>query len=691
MRRHSIFCAVLTTGVLIAQQAPRSGIHPEDMDPTCKPCADIWRYVNGGWADKNPIPAHEASWGTFNILAQANQERLRTILEAASAGTSAPPGSDTRRMGDLYAGCMDTATIDRRGVAPLKADFDRIDAIKTMVDLGRVLTEFQRTGRPFGDVNGAVVGAFRLTSGPDPKNPSRVVARIVERDAPGRTGTSVFSLPDREYYFQDDQKSRDIRAAFLQYVARMLELSGTPPPAAASQAKTILDFESKLAGSVMTIAARRDPDKIYHLMTLRDLAALAPRYDWAALMEAVALPRTVSVNVAEPALLEKFNELLASEPIETWKVWLHWRTLKLSAAYLASPIADENFHFERTVLAGVAEPPPRWQACATVVDRNLRDALGRAYVAKYFPVEAKGRMLRLVENLRAAMREELQESDWMQPATKQAAVKKLDSVVVQIGYPDRWQDYASVDVARDRYFENVRNAWIFGDRYELSRIGKPANLLDWTMTAPTVNAYSSQSERKLVFPAGILQPPFFDPQADDAANYGAIGAVIGHEMGHQFDDGGSKYDATGALSNWWTADDRAKFDVRTACVVDQFDNLDVGGGLHHNGRQVLGEALGDLGGLSVAYRAYHRSLGGKEPTVMDGFTGDQRFFIAFARLWGSQYRPEATQLQLNTNNHPLGKFRAIATLQNMPEFARAFRCLPGDAMVRPESQRCKLW
>jgi predicted metalloendopeptidase len=327
-----------------------------------------------------------------------------------------------------------------------------------------------------------------------------------------------------------------------------------------------------------------------------------------------------------------------------------------------------------------------------VVDRDLSDALGKAYVEKYFPPEAKRRMSVLVENLRAALREELEQSEWMSPETKKSAIRKLNALQVQIGYPDRWRDYSTLQFDRRNYFENVRAAWIDGDHYEISKIGKPVSIADWAMTAPTVNAYSNTNQVKVVFPAGILQPPFFDMQADDAANYGAIGAVIGHEMGHQFDDGGSKFDATGALKNWWTEEDRKKFEERTACVVDQFNAVDVGGGLHHNGKQVLGEALGDLGGLSVAYKAYRRSLAGKpEPPAMDGFNADQRFFIAFARVWGTQMRPDAMRLQLNTNNHPLAQYRAIETLQNMPEFHRAFQCKPGDAMVRPASQQCRLW
>jgi len=398
------------------------------------------------------------------------------------------------------------------------------------------------------------------------------------------------------------------------------------------------------------------------------------------------------INVSEPELLKRMNELLESVPLSDWKVWLRWRVLKLTAPYLASAIAAEDFRFEQTVLAGVAEPPPRWETCVKVVDRDLRDALAQAYVEKYFSASAKARMATLVENLRGAMREELEISSWLQPETKPHAMEKLKALRVEIGYPSTWRNYAAVPIERSSYFENVRAAWMAGQRYELQRIGRPVDRTEWAMSPTAVNAYATFGLVKVVFPAGALQPPFFDPEADDAANYGAIGAIIGHEIGHQFDDGGSKFDARGRLNNWWTDEDRRTFERRTACIVDQFDTLDVGGGLHHNGKQVLGEALGDLSGLRVAYQAYRRSLAGKsEPPAIEGFTADQRFFIAFARTWGTKYREEAKLLQLNTNNHPLPQFRANGTLQNMPEFHRAFGCKEGDPMVRPVAQQCRVW
>jgi len=676
---------------LLAQTSSNSGIHVENLDRSCKPCDDFWRFANGTWLDKNPIPAAFQSWGPSQVMARANRERLQTILEEARAQRSAPPGSTQRELGDFYASCMDTAAIDARGVAPLKSDFDRVDSIRTRSDLVAALAHFQREARPFLANNGQVIGLFRLTSGIDPKNTSRVTARLVERDSAGRTPSSIFSMPDRDYYLKTDAKSQQIRQQFLEHAAKLLKLSGTAEGTAATQARKVLDFETAIAGSVMKNADRRDPEKTYNLVDLAELHALAPNFDWRLLLREAGLPESVPVIVTEPELLKKASQQVADIAIDDWKIWLHWRVLKLASPYLAKPFAEEDFRFDRTVLAGVTEPLARWETCAQIIDRDLPDPLGEAYVAKYFPPASKTRMSQLVENIRASMREELEKADWMQPETKSRAIEKLNALKVQIGYPDKWRDFSKVSISRTGFYENVRNAWEHGQLYEWSKIGKPVSYNDWAMTAPTVNAYSNTVEVKIVFPAGYLQPPYFDPAGDDAANYAGIGMTIGHEMGHQFDDSGSKFDAAGRLQNWWTTQDRQQFDQRASCVVDQFNSIDVGDGLRHNGKLVLGEALGDLGGATIAYRAYRRSLAGKPEQAIDGYTPDQRFFIALAQKFGTQFRPEAMRLHLSTDNHPLSKYRANATLANMPEFQKAFRCVRGDAMMRPPDQQCRLW
>jgi predicted metalloendopeptidase len=686
-----LFLALLAAA-LPAQISLRSGVHPEDMDTSCQPCTDFWRYVNGGWLDRNPIPARASSWGTFSVLRDSNRERMKTILDAASANAKAPATSNERKMGDFYSSCMATSAIEARGLAPIQPDFAKIAALKSTGDLAPLLATYQRMAIPNHSPNASiVVGPFRIISSTDPKDSTRVIARIVERDGAGGN-SSIFSLPDRDYFFKNDAKSQQIRDEFLKYVSRTLTLAGEKPEEAEAHAHTVLMFETSIAESVLNNADRRDPDKTYHPIDLAGLKQLAPNLDWTTLLHDVGIPEGTAINVAEPELLKKVNQQLTDVPLDDWKTWLKWRVLKVSAPYLPAAIAQEEFHFTSTVLSGITEQQPRWQTCSEVVDRDFSDALGQAYVAKYFPPEAKRRMAELVENLRAAMKDEIENSEWMQTETKINALRKLEALKVKIGYPDRWRDYSDLKFDRSNYFENIRAAWQHNQKYQYSKIGKPANRADWNMTPPTVNAYSSAGQVEVVFPAGILQAPFFDLTSDDAANYGAIGAVIGHEIDHQFDDSGSKYDAQGALKNWWTGDDRKKFDTRTSCVVNQFNSIDVGNGLRHNGRLVLGEALGDLGGIQTAYNAYHRSLKGKfQPEVMDGFTGDQRFFIAYAKVWGSQARPEADRLQVNTNPHPIAKFRANATLQNMPEFHKAFNCKRGDQMVRPQESQCRLW
>jgi predicted metalloendopeptidase len=658
------------------------------MDLTCKPCTDFWRYANGGWLDKNPIPANHSDWGVLSVLLEANRERMRTILDAsASAGSGS---GNYHKMGDLYASCMNTAAIDKLGLEPVRADLDRIAAIQSKSDLVAALIASQAMPK-LTFSNSLAVGLFRLRAMPDLKNPRRYIAAIVERDSPGLYPSSVFSLPDRDYYLKQDAPSREVRDAFILHVARVLQLAGASEQDSAAQAKSVLALETAYAPAVMTIADRRDPDKTYHLMDVKALAQLAPDFDWAQLLRTYSLAETTPILVSEPEMMRKFNALLRETPLATWKTWLRWRTLQVASPYLSQPFFDEDFHFEQTTLQGVREPLPRWETCADMVELQLSDALGQAWTSKYFPPESKQRMLRLAEDLRAAMKDEIERAAWMTPATRQNALKKLAAIAIQVGYPDRWKDYSSIVTDRGRFYDNARGAWRFEQSYALAKIGKPSDRIDWSMPVPEVNAYSNPLQVKAVFPAGILQPPYFDPTADDAANYGAIGAVIGHEIGHLFDDSGSKFDDTGALRNWWTDEDRRNFENRAGCIVAQYDAIDVGGGQHHNGRQVLGEAMGDLGGVETAYRAWKKSLSGKPAPEMDGYTGDQRFFIAYAHVWESQMRAEAERLQVTAGNHPLAKWRANATLMNMPEFQAAFHCKPGDAMTRPAAQRCTIW
>ena len=663
----------LLAGWLPAQQAPVGGIDRSYLDPTCKPCKDFWRYADGGWIDKNPIPARFSSWGTPAVLAQQNRERLHSILDAAR-NASAAPGSNEQKIGDLYASCLDTASIDALGFQPLKPDLDRVAAIQSPADLKAALTALDRLHRP---------GPVGLVAIQDFKSSRETIAGIA---------AGGLSLPDRDYYLNDDPRSKHIREEFSKHVVKILELAGDSPESAAAAAATVMSFETALAQATLTRVARRDPYAVYHRMNLAGLAELAPNFDWKGLLLQFALPESTPVNVSEPEFVKTFSRQLDAVSLADWKTWLRWRLLDGAAADLSQPFRDEDFHFNQTVLNGVTEQQPRWEICTATVDRELGDALGEFFARQYFPPQSKRRMKELVDNLRATLGEELGTAAWLTPETRKNATAKLDAFYAKIGYPDKWRDYSAVAIARNSYFGDVAAASLGNRLYRLSKIGQPFDRNDWSMTPPTVNAYYNSTRNEIVFPAGILQPPLFDPAADDAVNYGAIGAIIGHEMGHGFDDQGSKFDASGNLTDWWTPGDRTEFERRAACVIGQFDAIDVGGGLHHKGKLVVGEAMGDLGGLTLAYRAYHRSLRGKpQPPVVDGFTGDQRFFLAYAHAWATQYRPEAARMLLDNNPHPLPKFRCNATLQNMPEFQRAFGCKSGDPMVRPADQRCKLW
>jgi putative endopeptidase len=576
-------------------------------------------------------------------------------------------------VGDFYSSCMDTATIDAAGAKPVQPLLARIAAIKTRQDLVAMLVSLELQDG---------LAPTRVTNVSDPENADQVIAGI---------GVGGLSLPDRDYYFRDDARSKMIRDEFLLHSQRLLQLLGDSPETAAAAAKTVTDFETALAKVTLTNVARRDPYNRVHKMDFASLEALAPAYDWKGAFQLLKVPMTVPVNVSEPEFLKAFNRQLQDAPVDTWKTWLRWRVIDDRADYLAKPFYDEWFHFERTVLSGVTVQQARWKVCVSSTDATLGEALGKLYVEKHFPPEAQRRMQQLVANMRAALGEELQSAEWLAPETRVNAMRKLATFDPRIGYPVKWHDYSGVQVTRGNYLADKESAIVDERRLAMAKIGKKLDRTEWTMTPPTVNAYYTSSRNSITFPAGILQPPFFDMDADDAVNYGAIGVVIGHEMGHGFDDQGSKYDADGNLKNWWTDQDRAQFETRAACIVNQFDSIDVGEGQHHTGKLVTGEAMGDLGGATLAYKAYHKSLNGKEAPVIDGLTGDQRFFLAYARVWAANQRPEAMRRQLATDPHPLAKYRTNATLQNMPEFQRAFACKLGDPMVRPVADRCRLW
>ncbi len=649
----------------------KSGVDPNVIDKACKPCDDFWRYASGAWMDANPIPPSQSSWGPMAAINDQNRERLKVILDTAAMAKAAK-GTNDQKLGDLYGACMDEERAEKLGWQPLAKDLDAIAKVANAKELARLLEARQKENP---------IGPFAVAASPNVKNTEETIVGVVP------TG---LSLPERDFYFKSDERTVKVREEFLGYAARILTLGGSSE--GAEEAKKILALETKMAEPMLTNVARRDPYASYHPVGLKGLSELTPSVNWQGILTSLGIPEGTMVNVSQPEYMKALEKLMAETPIDTWKLWLRWKTLSGAAQYLSKAFVDESFRFNSTVLNGVREQQPRWKRCVNLVDGSLGDALGEKYVAKHFPPAAKAKMMAMVENIRATLKEELEAAEWLSPETRAAAVKKLASFRPKIGYADRWRDYSPVTIDRGDLIASLRSAGSANRRHVLAKVGKPRDRNDWGMTPPTVNAYYSPTQNEIAFPAGILQAPLFDMDADDAANYGAAGAVIGHEMGHGFDDQGSKFDADGNLKNWWTDADRKNFDERAACFVEQFNTLDVGPGLRHNGKLVLGEAMGDLGGLKLAHKAYRRSLRGKpEPAPMDGFTGDQRFFLAFARVWGTQLREQAVRLRLATDPHPIAKWRAIGTLQNMPEFHKAFGCKEGDFMVRPAARQCKLW
>ena len=677
-----LLLGLAAAGLLRAGQASGDGKSPDagsrgvDMsilDKTCKPCEDFYHYASGAWLAKNPVPAAYPSWGRFNELAERNRELLRQILEGAAANTKAASGSNEQKIGDFYASCMDEKQINAQGVKPLEPEFARIDSIQTTDGLQSEVAWLQAMG----------VGAvFEFGSTQDAKNSTQVI---------GGAEQGGLGLPDRDYYTKTDDKSKQIRQQYQEHVAKMLQLAGDSPAKASSEAEAILNLETKLADASLTRVERRDPEKTYHKMDRSELQALTRNWSWDSYFQDIGHPGITAVDITAPKFFEAVNEQLKDTSLEDWKVYLRWHLLNSAAPWLSQPFVDENFDFNGRTLQGTKELLPRWKRCVTATDHQLGEALGQIYVQKYFPPQAKARALEMVNQLTSALRDDLKTLSWMGPATRKQALEKLSSFTRKIGYPDKWRDYSAFTVDRGSLVLNQMRGSQFEFKRDLDKIGKPVDRTQWDMTPPTVNAYYDPEMNEIVFPAGILQPPFFDPNADDASNYGAMGAVIGHEMTHGFDDEGRKFDAKGNLRDWWTSEDEKNFNARAECVEKQFDAYKVQDDIHENGKLVLGESIADLGGLNLAYRALHKTLQGKKPALVNGLTPDQRFFLSYAQIWASNDRPEFERLMVNTNPHPLARYRAIAAPSNMPAFAQAFGCKEGEAMARPSAIRCQIW
>ena len=642
------------------------------MDTGTAACTDFYRYANGGWLAAHPIPSDRPRWGTVDELRQRNQADLRGILERLAADSSAAPGSEERKLGDFYGACMNETSIEAKGLAPIEPELARIEAIRSTRDLRAGISRLQSLG---------VGVVFVVGSEEDRKDSSRVIAAALQ----GGLG-----LPDRDYYVKKDKKSVELRNKYQSHVARMLELAGATPKKAAADAKAILSLESRLAEASQSNVDIRDPDKTYHPMTLDAFSRTTPNLEWASFFREQQIPSEVAINVWQPGFFRAADKLVKSVPLPTWKAYLRWHLLNAVAGALPKRFVDEDFAFNGTTLAGTPEIQPRWRRCVNATDDAMGMALGRIYVQEHFPPDAKKRADELVQNLLDALKDDIRTLSWMSEPTKKAALEKVASFGTKIGYPDRWRDYSTLDLTRDSYAANLLAGVHFEVKRDFAKIGKPVDRTDWGMTPPEVNAYNNSAKNEIVFPAGILQPPFFYPDGDDAINYGAIGGVIGHEIIHGFDNSGRKFDAKGNQVDWWTAEDAKRFDERASCIVKQFDGYVVDGDVHQKGALVQGESIADLGGLTIAYRAYRKSLEGKpEPAPIEGLTADERFFIANGRIWASNNRPEFARLMAETNEHPLGRFRSIGTVSNMPEFAQVFECAPGAAMLR--EPRCQIW
>jgi putative endopeptidase len=656
---------------------PSRGVEVASLDRSADPCGDFYQFACGGWVANNPIPADRRTWGRFQEVQDRNFAILKRILETPSADR------DREKASTYYAACVDEKAIDARGLAPLQPELARIAALAARDQIPELVAHLHtEIGEP-PQVGGAtrrggayVLFNFGARSRFD--NAAMLMANV---------GPDGLALPSRDYYIKTDARSVQLRDEYRAHVAEMLRLSGETPRDADAHAAAVLAIETRLATAMLDVAERRDPNAVKHPMTRDQLQRLTPAFAWQRYLTAIHAPDIADLNVAEPKALQAVNDIVATTSLEDLKGYFRWHTVHGSAHMLPARFNDADFAFFSRTLTGQQAPPPRWRECITDVDQELGEALGKAFVDEAFGPRAKADMLKMVQDIKTAMRADIDASPWMSDETKRAAKVKLDAVVDRIGYPDKWRDYSTVRVSRDDALGNRQRATAFANARRIGQIGKAADKNDWNMTPPTVNAYYSPPNNNINFPAGILQPPFYDPDRDAALNYGGVGGVIGHELTHGFDDQGRKYDAEGNLRDWWTAADGKAFEERAACVADQYSSYVVAGDTHINGRLTLGENTADNGGLRLALMAYLQSHAERAP--VDGFTAEQRVFLGWAQVWCENSRPEAERLKATTNPHSSNRYRVNGPLSNMPEFQKAFSCKADSPMVRQNA--CRVW
>ena len=642
-----------------------------DLDANAPVCQDLNAYVNGKWIAANPVPNDKTSWGNFNILGDRSLAVQQQLVEAAAAAKNAP-GSNEQKLGDLYRIGLDEAKLNADGIAPIKPSLAKIDALAD----NSAVTQYLYDTFSRGDQQ-----VFGFFGAEDFKDASKVTAYASE---------AGLSLPERAYYLEAGHK--DVRDAFVAHVEKMLVLGGVEAAATKTQAQAVLAFETRLAKASLTPIEGRDPANQYHWMSVADADKATPHFSWSKMLEAEGITGVDGFSLSQPKFFAEFDKMLADVPVADWQAYLRYHTVNDAAPFLSDAVSDESFAFYGRTLNGQPEQRPRWKRVLGTINGNMGEALGQIYVKQVFPEESKVAMQELVGNLRVALKARLEKLDWMSAETKAKALEKLETFDPKIGYPDKWRDYSGLTInGKDSYYANVMTSAAFENAYRMAKVGKPVDRQEWGMSPQTVNAYYNPSKNEIVFPAAILQPPFFDPKADPALNYGGIGAVIGHEIMHGFDDQGSQFDKMGNNANWWTDADKKQFKDRTGRLVKQFDDYVAVDNLHVKGELTLGENIGDLGGVTIAYDALQNALANKKVALIDGFTQDQRFFLNFATVWRNNMRPEALKVMINTNPHAPAMFRANGAPSNLDAFATAFQCKTGDAMVRSGDQKVTIW
>ncbi|MBD2723866.1 M13 family metallopeptidase [Hymenobacter armeniacus] len=652
------------------------GLDMADLDRTVNPCDDFFQFSGGNWLRNNPVPGYASSWGPRNLLGNRTQDLLRKILEDAAANRNAPPGSNLQKVGDFYAAAMDTAAIDRAGLAPLKPELDRVAAVRDAAALRAEIIHLQ-------DLDFGVL--FRIGVDVDEKNTSQYVVQMNQ---------GGLTLPNREFYFKTDARTEKVKTAYRAYLQELFRLQGAAPAVAQLDAATVERIETRLAKASRTPVELRDPQANYNQMTVAAAQKRYPALDVKGLLAGLQLGKAQEIIIGQPAFFDEVNAVLKTESTPDLKTYLRWHLLRGAAAALPTPFAEASFRYNQA-LTGAKQQASRWKRMQAVTDQTLGEAFGQLYVDQAFSPEAKAKALEMVNNIKASMAEHIQTNTWMSAPTKAEALKKLNALRVKIGYPDVWKDYSTLKITRESYLKNVLAARQWESRREAAHLGQPIDRNEWGMTPPTINAYYNPPMNEIVFPAGYLQPPFFDPKADDAINYGAIGGVMGHEMTHGFDDQGRQYDSEGNLRDWWTPADAAEFTKRAAVVGRQYDAFSPLDSVHVNGQLTMGENLADFAGLTVVYGALQKQLqqryGNGPRPKFDGFTPEQRYFLSWAQLRRQNIRPEALRQQIATDPHSPGQYRTIGPLMNMPQFQAAFGCKEGDKMIRPAAQRAVIW